>query len=94
MTPAFEYYEVVKIVRCAGMPELVGKQGHIAGKSYDDGGPVEGYGVWLPDLEEVVCVGLDEIESLGSFVDPEEFRTGVSIRVKNVDGRGVLVEES
>ncbi|MDP1735815.1 MAG: Imm31 family immunity protein [Caulobacter sp.] len=77
----FAFYEVVRIVKCPKHPKLVGKSGHIAGKSFEDGGPIEGYAVWLPHLEEVWSFDLDALESLGEFVDPTDFESGVTIRV-------------
>ena len=41
----FDYYEIVRILSCSSNPDVVGKEGYVAGKSYEDEGPVEGYGV-------------------------------------------------
>lgn len=89
----FEYYEIVKVIACAGDPELIGAEGYVAGKSYEDGGPIEGYGIFLFDAEEVYSFDATEIVSLGRFVDPNEVMSGDSIRVRNEDGRGVIVDK-
>jgi hypothetical protein len=68
----FEYYEIVRIVSCAESPEIVGKEGYIAGMSYEDGGPVEGYGVFVFDKEKVYAFVAEEILSLGWFIDPAQ----------------------
>lgn len=89
----FEYYEIVAVIACPSNPDLIGKEGYIAGKSYEDGGPVEGYGVFIFDIEEVYSFDETEIVTLGRFIDPEEVTSGERIRVRNEDGRGVIVED-
>ncbi len=89
----FEFYEIVKVIACSDMPHLIGKEGYISGKSYDDGGPVEAYGVYIIEMEEMFSFQPTEIASEGRFIDPDETVSGERIRVRNEDGRGVIVED-
>ena len=88
----FDYYEIVRITSCPGNPEMIGKNGYVAGKSYEDGGPVEGYGVFIFDVEEVYSFDSSEIVSLGRFIDPAETVSGERVRIKNDGGKGVIVD--
>lgn len=89
----FDYYEIVRITSCLGNPDIVGKDGYIAGKSYEDGGPVEGYGVFVFDVEEVYSFDASEMVSLGRFIDPAETTSGERVRIKNDDGKGIIVDD-
>jgi len=89
----FEFYEVVRVLSCVDKPHLIGKEGYVAGKSYEDGGPVEGYAVFIFDVEEMFSFDPNEIVSLGRFVDEDEVMSGESIRVRNEDGKGVIVSD-
>lgn len=89
----FEFYEIVEIVACPRWPHLVGKSGYLAGKSYEDGGPIQGYAVFVFDVEEVFSFQADQLKSLGTFIDPAQVFSGEAIRVRNVGGRGIIVHD-
>jgi hypothetical protein len=61
----FDFFEIVVVVKCSDRPELVDQHGYIAGKSYEDGGPVEGYGVLLFGPEKLFSFEPDQIKSTG-----------------------------
>jgi len=88
----FDYYEIVRITSCPSNPDIIGRDGYVAGKSYEEGGPVEGYGVFLFDIEEVYSFDESEMVSLGRFIDPVETTSGERVRIKNVDGKGIIAD--
>ncbi len=92
-----DFYEIVRVVSSSIRPDYVGKEGYVAGKSFQDddheNGAVTGYGVYLFHIEKVVSFSIDEILGLGKFIDPDEVYSGGSLRVKNENGRGVIVSE-
>ena len=49
----FDYYEIGRILSCSSNPDVVGKEGYVAGESYEDEGPVEGYGVYIFECREM-----------------------------------------
>jgi hypothetical protein len=92
-----DFYEIVRIVSSETRPEYIGKEGYVAGKNFEnddhENGMVTGYGVFLFDIEKVVSVAVDGIVGSGKFVDPEDMYSGNSLRVKNDNGKGVIVPE-
>jgi hypothetical protein len=61
----FEFFEIVEVVHADGHPDLVRQHGYVAGKSYEDGGPVEGYGVFLFASERVFSFQSHELKATG-----------------------------
>lgn len=70
---AFDFFEIVRVVKCAFDPSLLGAIGYINGKAYEDDTPelVEGYSAALFGREDTICFDADQLESLGYFVASE-----------------------
>ncbi len=89
----FEFDEIVKIDACPSYPQMIGKEGYIAGKCYEDGGHIQSYQVYVPEVKESYFLKDDELTSLGRFIDARNTASRTSIRVKNVNGRAVVVDD-
>jgi len=91
MRDPFAYHELVRVGPGASRRDLRGCIGYIAGKAYEDGGPVEGYGVYVFDTESVVFFDEAELEGTANLIDPATLALGSRVKVRTVDGRAVVV---
>ena len=85
-----DFFEVVRVKTDPNFKEASGKLGYINGHAFEEvGDPVEGYGVWIYDLEVGWALGLDDVEPLGhkdEIAHAEYKQRSVSIRVSH-DGK-------
>ena len=61
----FEFFEIVEVIKADERPGILSQHGYIAGKSYEDGGPIEGYGVFLFGAERVFAFKPEDLKSTG-----------------------------
>jgi hypothetical protein len=84
------FFEVVRVKSDPKFKEASGKLGYIQGHAYEElGYPVEGYGVWIYDLDEGWSFNLDDVAPLGrkdELAEAEYKQRSVSLRV-SPDGK-------
>ena len=85
------FYERVVVAHCEDDPSLVGKAGHVLGVG-EEGGPPVAYGVLLENASQVACFTEDELRGTGEIADRNQFYDAPTLRIRVVDGKGVIVD--
>jgi hypothetical protein len=78
----FEFFEIVEVVEADEYPDLVRQHGYVAGQSYEDDGPVEGYGVLLFATERVYSFRPHELKSTGYMLATATDERGHAVPVE------------
>jgi len=92
----FDFYEIVRIGKSnsAELSEIVGQEGAVLGRSYDEIEKQWWYAIFVMKHQECWHVPEQSLERTGRFSKREEFYDGSSIRV-SVDpetGEGRIVD--
>ena len=85
------FYERVVVAACEDDPFFVGKAGHVLGIS-EEGGPPISYGVLLEASSQVICFSEHELQGTGEIADKSLFYDAPTLRIRVVDGKGVIAE--
>ena len=85
------FYERVVVANCEDDPSLVGKAGHVLGVG-EEGGPPVAYAVLLEHASQVVCFTENELRGTGEIADKALFYDAPTMRIRVVDGKGVIVD--
>ena len=85
------FYERVVVAQCEDDPSFVGKAGHVLGIG-EEGGPPTSYGVLLEGSSQVICFSEHELRGTGEIADKSLFYDAPSLRIRVVDGKGVIVD--